>query len=428
LELAVTLRRQRWGLAGGAALAALILTGCSGSGSGFSDNGGSGSTTSTTLRLLVNITPVLTKQFYTDLVAPYQQAHPGIKITIEVPSANDVSTTLQQEMAAGSAPDIASGNVGNAAVPQLLALPNEDWVTSAPYSTQSAIGGKVWQVGSGGQVQSLVFYNKTAFTKAGIAAPPKTFDEMTQDLVKLKSAGYVGMQTAGDWVTGAQVQMMSNVNVLGTTKDWFVQRNKGATSFKDSNWAKVLDVYQSWIDQKLTPPNAMGLKYQDSIDQFLAGKSGMYIMGNWFVPTADQTKKPFDVGVFPMPTFDGAPAPVAGSPSIPYSILQSSKSQAAAVDLVKYLVTDKAAVLAELKAEGNFRKGFEYPGTPLNDAVAAIVSSAPDTVVASDGQGDNAAPSGFGDQVNKLVQGMYVKQKASSVVSSLDQWYTSNAK
>jgi len=172
----------------------------------------------------------------------------------------------------------------------------------------------------------------------------------------------------------------------------------------------------------------MGLKYQDSIDQFLAGKSGMYIMGNWFVPTSDQAKKSFEVGVFPMPTFDGAPAPVAGSPSIPYSILQSSKSQAAALDLVKYLVTDKTAVLAELKAEGNFRKGFDYTGSPLNDAVAAIVSAAPGTVVASDGQGDNAAPSGFGDQVNKLTQGLYVKEKASSAISSLDQWYTSNAK
>lgn len=424
----MTLRRRRLGLAGGAALAALILTGCSSSGSGFSGNGGSGSTTSSTLRLLVNITPVLTKQFYTDLVAPYTQAHPGIKISIEVPSANDVSTTLQQELAAGSAPDIVSGNVNNATVPQLLTLPNEDWVTTAPYATQSAIGGKVWQVGSGGQVQSLVFYNKTAFTKAGITAPPKSFDEMTQDLVKLKAAGYNALQTEGDWATGAQVQMLSNVNVFNTTKDWFVQRNKGAVSFKDSNWAKVFDLYQSWIDQKLTTPNAMGLKYQDSIDQFLAGKSGMYVMGNWFVTSADQAKKNFEVGAFSMPTFDGTPAPVAGSPSVPYSILQSSKSQAAALDLVKYLVTDKTAVLAELKAEGNFRSGFEYPGTPLNDEVAKIVSSAPGTVVASDGQGDNAAPAGFGDEVNKLAQSMYVKEKASSAIASLDQWYTSNAK
>jgi ABC-type glycerol-3-phosphate transport system substrate-binding protein len=420
----------RWRVfaAGCAVLTALSLTACSSSSGGFQQAGGSGSTTSAKLRLLVNISPVLTKQFYKDLVAPYEKAHPGITVTIEAPTASDVSTTLQQELAGGTAPDLVTGSLSTDDVPQLTALPDEAWVKDAPYAVQSEVDGKIWQAGSGNQVQSIVFYNKTAFAKAHITSAPKTMAEFTQDLVKVKNAGYVGTQTAGDWVTGAQVQMMANPNVLDTASDWFSERNKGSVSFADSNWSKVLDTYQSWIKQGLTPPNAMGLKYQDSIDQFVAGKSGTYIMGNWLIPTLDAAKMPFDVGVFPMPTFDGSPAPVAGGPSVPWSILKSSKNQAAALDLLKYLVTDKTAVTSELKAEGNFRKGYDYQGSAVNQAVASIVSSSTKTVVASNGQGDNSAPGGFGDEVNTLVQGLYVGDSAQKVIGSLDSWYTSNAK
>ncbi|MCO8277767.1 extracellular solute-binding protein [Actinoplanes sp. TRM 88003] len=406
-----------------AAATALLLTACSSSGGGFQESGDTGSTTSASLRLLVNITPVLTKEFYQDLVKPYTDAHPGITVTIEAPTGSDVSATLQQQLAAGSAPDLVSGSLGRDTVPQLAALPEEQWVKDAPYAEQSRVGGVMWQAGSGNQVQSIVYYNKAAFTKAGITAPPKSLDEFTAALVKLKGAGFVPTQTAGEWVTGAQVQMMGNVNVLGPTPDWFTRRNTGGVSFADSPWRKVLDTYQSWIEQGLTPRDAMGLKYQDAMDQFAAGKSATFIMGGWYIPTAKD-----GVGVFAMPTVDGSPAPVAGNPSIPWSVTKSSKNRAAAVDLLKFLVTDKDAVTKELKAEGNFRKGFEYDATPLNKEVAAIVSAAPATVVASNGQGDNSAPTGFNDEFNKLVQGLYLDQKPEGVLKSIDSWYTSNAK
>ncbi|GGK93831.1 sugar-binding protein [Sphaerisporangium melleum] len=420
--------RRRSLITGCVALTALALAGCSGSAGGFQESGGSGSATSADLRLLVNITPVLTKEFYRNLVAPFEKAHPGVKVSIEAPTASDVSATLQQQLAAGSPPDLVSGSLSAEIVPQLSPLPEEQWVKDTPYAEQSRVGGTMWQAGSGNQVQSIVFYNKSAFAKAGITDMPKTMNELTEDLVRLKDAGYVPAQTAGEWVTGAQVQMMANPNVLDTAPDWFNRRNKGEVDFARSDWSKVLEVYQSWIERKLTPPDAMGLKYQDAIDQFLAGKSATFIMGSWFVPTADEAKKSFDVGVFAMPTLDGSPAPVSGGPSIPWSILKSSKNQSAALDLLKYLVTDKTAVVAELKAEGNFRKGFDYPASPLNQAVGEIVSASAATVVASSGQGDNSAPTGFNDELNKQVQGLYLGKTPKDVLASIDSWYTSNAR
>ncbi|XVV16254.1 ABC transporter substrate-binding protein [Actinoplanes sp. CA-131856] len=409
-----------------AATTALLLTACSSG--GFQDSGEAGDKTTANLRLLVNITPVLTKQFYEDLVKPYTDAHPGVTVSIEAPTATDVSATLQQQLAAGSPPDLVSGSLGRDTVPQLTALPEEQWVKDAPYAEQSRVGGAMWQAGSGNQVQSLVFYNKAAFAKAGITAVPKSLDDLTAAFVKLKGAGYVPTQTSGEWVTGAQAQMLGNVNVLNTAPDWFAQRNENKTTFAGSPWRQVLETYQGWVKQGLTPKDAMGLKYQDAIDQFLAGKSATFVMGGWFVPTADEAKKAFEVGVFGVPTLDGSPAPVAGNPSIPWSVTKSSKNQAAALDLLKFLVTDKDAVTKELKAEGNFRKGFDYEASALNKEVAAIVSGAPSTVVASNGQGDNSAPTGYNDEFNKLVQGLYLDQKPDAVLKSIDSWYTSNAK
>jgi ABC-type glycerol-3-phosphate transport system substrate-binding protein len=417
--------RKRWSatVAWSAAMLA-SLTACSSG--GFQSSGGSGSTTSAHLRLLVNITPVLTKQFYQDLVAPYEAAHKGVTISIESQTNADVGTQLQQEIAAGNPPDLVSGSLTPDVVPQLTGLPDTDWVKNAPYAVQSEIGGKIWEAGSGIQVQSVIFYNKTDFTQAGITKMPTTLDELTQDFVKLKNAGFVPTQTAGDWVTGAQYEMMANSTVFDTSPNWFASRNKGTVQFAGSDWAKVLDVYDSWITQDLVTPNAMGLKYQDSINEFLAGKAATYIMGSWFIPTSDSTKKNFQVGAFAMPTLSGAPAPVAADPSIPWSILKTSKNQAADLGLLQYLVTDKTAVTKELKAEDNFRKGYSYPGTALNDAVSSIVAAAPKTVPASTGLGDNTAASGFGDELNELVQGLYTGQTPAQVLSALDSWYDAN--
>lgn len=83
---------------GAIAMSAALLTGCS---TGSDSAGGDKN-----IRMLVNITPVLTKQFYKDLVAGYVAGHPGVKVTIEAPTGRGIEDTLKQQLAAGSPPDI----------------------------------------------------------------------------------------------------------------------------------------------------------------------------------------------------------------------------------------------------------------------------------------------------------------------------------
>ncbi len=145
------------------AASVLVLAGCSSS-SSSAGAGGGGMTGD--IRMLANITPVLTKSYYQGLVAPFVKSHPGVKVTIESPSGKDVQSTLQQELVSGAAPDIVASTLDPVVSQQMTAFPDESWVSSTPLSDSTTVDGKTWQVATGLQNQSLVYYNESAFEKA----------------------------------------------------------------------------------------------------------------------------------------------------------------------------------------------------------------------------------------------------------------------
>jgi multiple sugar transport system substrate-binding protein/raffinose/stachyose/melibiose transport system substrate-binding protein len=111
-------------------------------------------------------------------------------------------------------------------------------------------------------------------------------------------------------------------------------------------------------------------------------------------------------------------------PAQPYSILQGSKNQELALSLVEYLVTDETAVTTSLESEGNFRQGYSYEGSPLNQEVGAILDAAPGLVIGTSGPG---IPGGFGDELNKQVQALYVGTTPAVAAAALDSWWSMNA-
>jgi multiple sugar transport system substrate-binding protein/raffinose/stachyose/melibiose transport system substrate-binding protein len=269
----------------------------------------------------------------------------------------------------------------------------------------------------------LVFYNKDAFAKAGISAPPKDLDELTAAMGKLKAAGYLPLQTAGEWVTGAQFAMLANPELLADG-DFYAERTAGDATFADSAYADYLEAYSGWIADGLVDPAALGFKYQDSIDGFTSGAAASYIIGNWIVPTLDEAATDFEVGVFATPSLDGSPTGQLSGPAQPYSIMQGSKHHELALDLVEYLVSDPEAIATSLASEGNFRQGVSYEGSALNTEVAAILDASPGLVLGTSGPG---IPGGFGDEVNKQVQALYVGTSPADAAAALDSWWDLNA-
>jgi multiple sugar transport system substrate-binding protein/raffinose/stachyose/melibiose transport system substrate-binding protein len=401
-----------------------VLVGCSSPASASDSAASNSAALKGHINILANITPVLTTSYYQKLVAPFVKSHPGVTITIESPSGNDVQSTLQQELASGSAPDIVASALDNVVAPQMTAFPDAKWVKATPLYNTDEVDGKIWAVATGVQIKSLVFYNETAFKKAGITSTPRSLAQFTTDLNKLTAAGYVGFQTSGDWVTSAQFGMMADPAVIGKNYNWYTERNDNKVTFADSAYDTYLKAYASWIKSGAIPKDSLGETYQDTIDNFLAGKSGIYVMANWFVASANAAPPSFKIGVFPTPTPDGSTPKQEAGTAQPYSILKSSKHQALDMALVKYLVSNKKAVDTSLESEGNFRAGYSYPGSALNTAVAKLLDKAPGTF--------NGTPPGlnpaFGNEETIAVQSLFTGSTAKQAAATLDNWWNTNGK
>ncbi|MEV7076266.1 extracellular solute-binding protein [Streptomyces sp. NPDC093990] len=416
-------RRRSINAAVGILLGLSLTTACGGGGfegdsAGDPDSGATG-----TVRMLVNITPNLTRAYWRELVAPFEKANPGIEVQIDSPTAADgsVDSTLQQLLAAGNAPDVVEGSHSDKVVPYLRDLSKLKWAADAPMADAQRLDGHLYDVAIGQQVQSLVFYNKEAFTKAGITAPPTTMRELTAAMKKLKASGYLPLQTAGEWVTQAQVMMLFAPTVTTPDPEWFKQAARGDRSLS-TDLGPSMDLYKSWLDKGYLDKQALGTKYAEAETDFLSGKAAMYPMGCWFVAAEAQAKKDFKVGVFPAPQMNDSATPrLSVTPGANYRIFKASDRQKAAEKLVQFLTTDHAAVASQLKQDSSFRTGYPYELSPLADEVQKLLddSAGHQAIV---GSGAYQMPAGFEAEQNKQVQGLYTGGDAATGLKNVDNW------
>ncbi|MGW2181873.1 ABC transporter substrate-binding protein [Streptomyces sp. NPDC001732] len=413
--------RTVWRRACAFAVAPLVMASAVACGGGSGDDAGG-----TTLRVIVNISPNLTEKYWNDLFARYEKKHPGVKVKLELTGTISANAKLTQDLAAGDPPDVAQQITPTAENVSLFAdLSDQPWAADTPLAEQYAIDGRRYVVGVGEQIQSLVFYNKAAFAEAGVDATKiRTLDQFTDAMGKLKSAGYKPLQTAGQWVTGAQFSMMADAGVLTENPKWTVERHDGKVSFADSGYLPYFEHYKEWIDSGHLDKSALGLTYADGQTAFLNGKSAMYIMGSYFVPAADAAKKSDDIGVFTMPTDGAYPSGQFGNISNPYVVVNKSRHRAEAIEFVKWLVTDPVAIRSQLAADGNLREGFSYPMSSLGTSVQKILDGAPSVLVKS---GPAQPIAGFGDELNKQVQSLYTGASAEDAAEGLDTWWNSQS-
>ncbi|WP_299538018.1 ABC transporter substrate-binding protein [uncultured Streptomyces sp.] len=405
------------------AVAPLVMASAAACGGG---TGGGDADGKTTLRVIVNISPNLTQAYWNKLFDRYEKAHPDVTVKLELTGTISANAKLTQDLAAGDPPDIAQQITPSAENVDLFAdLTDQAWTKDVPLADEYAIDGKRYMVGVGEQIQSLVFYNKAAFAKAGLdAARIKTLDQFTNAMKKLKKAGYTPLQTAGQWVTGSQFSMMADAGVLTENPDWTAERNEGEGSFADSGYLRYLERYRSWIDSGYLDKSALGLTYADGQTAFLDGKSAMYIMGSYFVPAADAAKKSDEVGVFTMPTDGAYPSGQFGNIASPYVVVNKSRHKAEAIDFVRWLVTDPEAIESQLAADGNLRQGFSYPVSSLGTEVQAILDKAPSILVKA---GNRQPVDGFSSELNTQIQSLYTGSSAEDVAKGLDKWWNSQS-
>jgi len=211
----------------------------------------------------------------------------------------------------------------------------------------------------------VVFYNTKAFEKAGIAAPPKTWDELMADCDKLKAAGYVPFNApaSGGWMPFIWFSQL----VLGTNPDAFVGLTSNKTPY---NGPEVHKAFQIWGDMYkkgyFTDP-----REQDDSKFFANNSAAMFLIGDWHSGQfATMGMKPgVDFKTFLMPSV---------TPDVPQSVIVEASPivvSKAALDANPDLGKAVAALMSPdvSNALGSTVQVYNgnLKGTPPNDIIKA---------------------------------------------------------
>lgn len=265
----------------------------------------------------------------------------GIKIDYQiVPSANYFQV-LNTKLNSGQGPDIFGGQSGVSDLKvtynvekNAVDLSKEEWVKREDPNAlaQATLGGKVygqeiWDIYSGYWV---VTYDKGIFQKAGITAPPTTYDEFTADCDKIKALGITPIYEpiSDGWhhvlwfpEVGAQMEnlepgLYANLNANKTTLA------------ADANALKAMTQVNNLYQKGYLGSSALSATVADQEKNMTTGKFGMTV-SNLTLPQSIQTDFPStpasNFGYFPMPLLDNQLLPTA--PAGPTKFIWSGGKQ-----------------------------------------------------------------------------------------------------
>jgi len=351
-------RKTAVALAASASMA-LLATACTGQSGG---GGGDDASKEQTINFWHGWTAPNEVKAVKSLVAGFEKAHPNIHVNIVGSMTDD---KINQALRAGGdkAPDVVSSfttnNVGKFCssgafvdLGPLFEKAHIDPEATFPKAMNeyTQFEGDRCTVPLLGDAYGL-YYNKTAFEKAGIASPPKTWSEFEKDAKKLTIA-------KGD--SYSQLGFMPNYHGWeSTTEHYFGQFSP--TYFDGegkSNIAKDPAFTAGFTLQKKLVDELGGFKkletYRSKLGDewgpkhpFHTGQVAMQLDGEWRLGMAEKEGPDFEIGVAPLPVPDDH-ADQYGKGYITGTIAgiaSTSHKQNAAWELVKYMTTDTDAVV-----------------------------------------------------------------------------------
>ncbi|MGW2044433.1 ABC transporter substrate-binding protein [Streptomyces sp. NPDC001858] len=296
------------------------------------------------------------------LVAGFEKAHPNIHVNVV---GNMTDDKINQALRAGGskAPDVISSfttsNVGKFCSSGALVDLNPffkkadiDPAATFPKAMNeyTQFDGDRCAVPLLGDAYGL-YYNKTAFEKAGITAPPKTWSEFEADAKKLtiaqgntfKQLGFMPNYHGWETTTEHYLGQFSPTYFDAAGKSTVATDPAVAAAFTlqkklvdDLGGFKKLETFRSTLGDEWGPKHP-----------FQTGQVAMQLDGEWRLGMALDAKPDFEIGVAPLPVPDDQ-ADQYGKGYITGTIAgiaATSKKQNAAWELVKYMTTDTDAVV-----------------------------------------------------------------------------------
>lgn len=235
-------------------------------------------------------------------IASFEQSHPGIKIDIQNIAFGALHDKLITSIAGGDAPDISWGliewlgelNRMNALAdltPYAARWPDRAQIYPNALGAVT-IDGKLMALPHYLGIRGLL-YHEDMLKKAGIDAPPKTWDELLSDSQKIRKAtGKYGFGIAGTGVRAPQELLMylaqSNAMLAKRMSDGKYRNTWGDDPKELANATQVFAFYKNLADRQVIAPEASSWGYEEEDTNFSLGQYAMVVDGAWMESRAQQ--------------------------------------------------------------------------------------------------------------------------------------------
>ena len=176
-----------------------------------------------------------------------------------------------------------------------------------------------------------MFYNKKDFQEAGIASPPKTWDELlaaAKQLTKTKNGKTVR------YGFGAAPELARQVYMIKAFGGQLTDEN-GKAVFASDDALKGLGLIVDMrnVDKSSAEPKEVGAGWTG--EMFGQGKASIVFEGNWAVPFLESNYKDLEYGTAELPTVNGKKGTMAFP--VAYVMNKDSKQKETSWKLLSYL-------------------------------------------------------------------------------------------
>lgn len=293
----------------------------------------------------------------------FHAENPSITVKLDSTPFDSYDTKMTTGLRAGNGPDVFRVNH-----PNVQAWTNAGFLApldGAGVDTSAFIAG-LMDIGKVNDKQytlpldtdaRALYFNPAVLTKAGISAPPTTWDELLTDLPKIKATGAYGYayRSSGDFDMAYET-VGPYMNTAGGA---ILADNSGratGSAADNAGTVQAVEFLQNVVKTGATPPGQANMTEDTMVKLFAQGQLAFMVGGPWERPTILKNNPKAKYGT----DFKTAPIPVAaaGGKSASTSggwqigVAAKSKNVDAANKLLAFI--EKPANLISIAAVGSF--------------------------------------------------------------------------
>ncbi|WP_027086416.1 extracellular solute-binding protein [Cohnella panacarvi] len=297
------------------------------------------------------------------VVEAYTKEHPNVTIELDTLNTDQQKQKLKTQAAAKTIPDITMVNPAAQMQPfveaGLFAPLNDILDKDGLKDTYQAglldyysFNGNVYALPDGNNIE-VVYYNKDLFAQAGISAPPTTFDELIEDVKKLKDKGITPI-AIGEKDTWTGSFLFMNILLRTNGGPGFLQDVlDGKKTFEDPAFVEAVDAFQKLVEAGAFPEGATSIDANAGANLFKSGKAAMFIIGSWETGAIDGSTvgQAGNAAAFQFPTVNGKgdPNQFMLAPGTAFAVSANSKNLEVAKDFLHYMTSSWPQIQFDLK-------------------------------------------------------------------------------